>query len=271
MFLVDTHCHINAEYYPDGLEPVFANMLDNGVRRLVFASSDLKSSREAVEVAKRQLTEPEVYATVGIHPHEAGKVSQDYLSELGELAREPRVVAIGEIGLDYYYELTPRDVQKRVFVEQIEFAKSIGKPVMLHLRSAKNTADGDANSEALEILHETEASETGGVVHCFSGTMQNALEALEMGFYISFDGPITYPANMQLREIAMEIPLDRILCETDSPYLAPQGFRGRPNEPCHVRQVYELLAMLKKMPLEDFAAAVRENGERIFNIGAANV
>ena len=162
-------------------------------------------------------------------------------------------------------------MQKRVFVEQIEFAKSIGKPVMLHLRSAKNTADGDANSEALEILRETKASETGGVVHCFSGTMQNALEALEMGFYISFDGPITYPANMQLREIAMEIPLDRILCETDSPYLAPQGFRGRPNEPCHVRQVYELLAMLKKMPLEDFAAAVRENGERIFNIGAANV
>lgn len=267
MFLTDAHCHINAEYYPDGCSEMYARAMGNDVRRLIFASSDVRTSREAVETARTQLASPEVYAAVGVHPHEAAKVADNYLAELEKLAAEPRTVAIGEIGLDYFYEISPRDVQRRVFTEQIEFAKRTGKPIVLHLRSAKDPADGNANDEAIDILRETEASKVGGVVHCFSGSRQNAEDALEMGFYISFAGPVTYPSNLALRETAMAVPLDRILCETDSPYLAPQGFRGRPNEPWHVRQVYELIAMLKGLSVESFSESVDENVKRIFGIG----
>lgn len=264
MFLVDTHCHLNNEYYPDGLAPVFKNALDNDVRRMLFASADLPSSREAVELAENQLGSPEVFALVGVHPHEAKSVSGGYVDELENLARSPRVAAIGEIGLDYFYDHSVRDVQRTVFREQIELAKKIKKPIVIHVRDSADKSSGDANGETLELLRETRAEDIGGVIHCFSGNAQNARDALDLGFYISFAGPVTFPKNTALREIAMNIPLDRILCETDSPYLSPQGFRGKTNEPCHVRQVYELIAMLKGMPVEEFAEAVRENGDRLF-------
>ena len=269
MFLVDTHCHLNAEYYPNGLHDVYARALENDVRRMIFASSDVKSSAEAAELAAGQTNSPEVYALVGVHPHEAERVQPDYLDELERLSKLPRVIAIGEIGLDYFYDLSPRDAQRRVFAEQIELAKKIKRPIALHIRDAKDRAAGDANGEAIELLRSSGAAEVGGIVHCFSGTRQNAEDALEMGFYISFAGPVTYPKNIALREIAMDIPLERILCETDSPYLAPQGFRGKDNEPYHVRSVYEMLSMLKGISLEEFADAVRVNSERAYRMGDA--
>ncbi|NLD05858.1 MAG: TatD family hydrolase, partial [Synergistaceae bacterium] len=144
----------------------------------------------------------------------------------------------------------------------------IYKPVVIHVRDSAKRSSGDANSETLSILKEESADRIGGVIHCFSGDRQNAVDALDLGFYISFAGPITYPKNKELREIAMDtIPLDRMLCETDSPYLAPQKIRGKTNEPCHVRDVYEMISMLKSMPLEEFAASVKENGERLFGWG----
>ena len=267
MFLIDTHCHLNEEYYPNGLAPIFKNALDNDVNRLLFASADLQSSREAVALSETQTEAPEVWALVGVHPHEASSVAGGLPDELCELARHPRVVAIGEIGLDYFYDNSPHDVQREVFRAQIELAKKIKKPIVIHVRDAADRAKGNANGETLGLLHESGAEAVGGVIHCFSGNAKDAKEALELGFYISFAGPVTYTKNIMLREIAMNIPLDRILCETDSPYLAPQGFRGKSNEPYHVRSVYEMISMLKGLSLEDFAEAVRENGDRLFGWG----
>ncbi|MEG1823735.1 MAG: TatD family hydrolase [Cloacibacillus sp.] len=264
MFLTDAHCHLNKEYFPDGLDGVFTRAAENDVRRMLFAASDVASSREALSLAEEKRRLPEIYALVGVHPHEASKVSCGYLDELAQLAKSDRVSAIGEIGLDYFYDSSPRDVQRRVFSEQVELAKKIGKPIVIHVRDAADRAAGPANEELLAMLKEQNAASVGGVIHCFSGTEEDAAAALALGFYISFAGPITYPKNQRLREIAMSVPLDRLLCETDSPYLAPQGFRGKANEPRHVRSVYEYLSMLKKMPLEEFSAAVKENGERLF-------
>ena len=271
MFLIDSHCHLNKEYYPDGLDGVFERAAGAEVKRMIFASADAATSREAAELARAQTAGPEIYALAGVHPHEAAAASPSYLDEIRELALEPRAVAVGEIGLDYFYDISPRDTQRRVLREQLELAKEIKKPVVIHVRDAKDRSEGDANGELLAILREHGADKIGGVIHCFSGSMRDAEAALELGFYISFAGPVTYPKNTALREAAMAVPLDRILCETDSPYLAPQGFRGKTNEPFHVREVYEYVSMLKGVPMEEFAAAVKENVERVFRLEARNV
>jgi len=270
MFLVDTHCHLNKKYYSDGLSDVLENALKSDVKRLLFASADLASSREAVELAEKQEGKPEIWALAGVHPHEASSVSDGLPEELEALALSRKVSAIGEIGLDYYYNYSPREIQREVFRSQIRLAIKINKPVVIHVRDSADRSSGDANSETLKILKEESADQIGGVIHCFSGDSQNAADVLEMGFYISFAGPITYPKNQALREIAMDsVPLDRILCETDSPYLAPQQIRGKTNQPCYVRAVYEMISMLKGMPLEEFADAVKGNGERLFGWGGS--
>lgn len=271
MFLTDSHCHLNKEYFPDGLAGVFERADAAGVRRMIFASSDVATSREAAETARVHTEAPEIYALAGVHPHEAANVSPSYLDEIREIARAPRAVAVGEIGLDYFYDISPRDVQRRVLHEQLELAKELRLPVVIHVRDAKDRNEGDANSELISILREHDAGKIGGVIHCFSGRTEDAGAALELGFYISFAGPVTYPKNTALREAALSVPLDRILCETDSPYLAPQGFRGKTNEPCHVREVYEYVSMLKGVSMEEFTSAVNENVERLFGLEARNV
>lgn len=271
MFLIDSHCHLNREYFAEGLEGVLERAKKAEVRRVIFASSDVPTSREAAETANAYTGGPEVYALAGVHPHEAAGVSSSYLDELREIAREPRVVAIGEIGLDYYYDNSPRDVQRRVLHEQLELAKDLRLPVVIHVRDAKDRDTGDANGELAAILREHDAAKFGGVIHCFSGEARDAEAALELGFYISFAGPITYPKNTALRSIASAVPLDRILCETDSPYLAPQGFRGKRNEPCHVCEVYEYISMLKSVTMEELADAVKKNVDVLFGWEGRNV
>ncbi len=271
MFLVDSHCHLNREYFPEGLDGVFERAAKAGVKRLVFASSDVATSREAAEAARACPAGMEIYALAGVHPHVAAAAPCSYLDDLRELAREPRVVAIGEIGLDYFYDISPRDTQRRVLHEQLELAAELRLPVVIHVRDAKNKSEGDANGEIAAILREHDAGKTGGVIHCFSGSARDAEAALELGFYLSFAGPVTYPKNRPLREIAAAVPPDRILCETDSPYLSPQGFRGMTNEPCRVREVYEYLSMLRGLPTEEFAAEVKANGERLFAFETSDV
>ncbi len=271
MFLIDTHCHINKEYYPDGLEKVFENALANDVKGMIFASADIESSIEALNFVSAHKPMPEIKAIAGVHPHEAEKTASSYISELKEIASSDNVLAIGEIGLDYFYDNSPRDIQRKIFSEQIELAGNICKPIVLHIRDAAMKFEGDANSETLAILKEANADKIGGVVHCFSGEKKHAKAALDMGFYISFAGPITFPKNQELREIAMYVPSDRILCETDSPYLAPQGYRGKPNEPCHVKSVYEMISMLKGITTEEFSAQVFNNVRTVFKWEAANV
>lgn len=265
MYLVDTHCHLDKKTRGGPLESIFDNAARFGVGRLLCVGFDAVSSSEGVAIAEAWAGKtPEIWAAVGIHPHDAATASPTLAKELETMLHSPRVVALGEIGLDFYYDNSPRKIQRDVFSEQIELAIKTNKPVIIHIRDAAERHEGDANGESMKILEECSADKVGGIIHCFSGNMKDAEAALELGFYISFAGPVTYPKNDGLRSIAAALPLERILCETDSPYLAPQSLRGKRNEPANVRYVYEKIAEVRGMATREFALAVLENGNRLF-------
>jgi TatD DNase family protein len=225
------------------------------VAAIVNASFDLPSARRSVVMAGEY---EGVYALVGIHPHDADEAPAGYLDELRVLAQHPAVVALGETGLDYYRDLSPRPVQQKVFREQLALARDLEIPVVIH--------DRDAHGDVLNILRKDGAPRRGGVMHCYSGSFEMALECIRKGFYISLAGPVTFPNAARLKDIAARLPLDRILIETDCPYLAPQVNRGKRNEPAYVRYVAEEIARLRNMPPGRLAAAVSANAARIFGI-----
>jgi TatD DNase family protein len=265
--LFDSHCHLDMEEFRGEIDDVLSRARDAGVARILLAACDEMSSRETINIARGHSGRGmEVLASVGVHPHEASGAAAGLPEELTDLSANGQVAAIGEMGLDFHYDNSPREIQAEVFERQVEWAVSAGLPVILHLRNAQNRADGDAYREAIPILKRGRADECCGVVHCFSGEKHDARAALDMGFYISFAGPVTYPKAETLREVAGYVPLERILCETDAPYLAPQSRRGRRNEPALVREVYERVAAVRRMPLGDFANAVWENGVRLFKV-----
>ena len=267
--LFDSHCHLDMKDFAGRVGEVLKNAYDAGVRRVLLAACDELSSYEVLRIAGiHKDAGVEIWASAGVPPHDAHHVAGGLPEELTDLSSNRAVRAIGEMGLDYYYDHSPRDVQARVFEEQIAWAKRAGKPIVVHLRNAERRADGDAYRDAIRIMRKNDAASCGGVVHCFSGEVGDARAALDLGFYVSFAGPVTYPKAANLRETAAFVPLDRILCETDSPYLAPQSRRGKRNEPALVRDVYEKIAELRHMPLEKFAQAVWENGSRLFGGGA---
>lgn len=257
-FLADTHCHLDMEQFREDLETVLDRAAEAGLRRLLVVGSDETSSfavrRLALDYADRG-----VFAAVGVHPHEASSAAEGLSAELRDLTNAPCVAAIGETGLDYHYDHSPRDVQRRVFADHVAWAVESGKPLVVHIR--------EAYDDALALLRSEDASRCGGVIHCFSGTWENAKAALDLGFYVSFAGPVTFPRSAELREIAGRIPADRILCETDAPYLAPQPFRGRRNEPAYVRFVYETLATVRKTTFEALTEQVWKNAEALFGWG----
>jgi len=263
--LFDSHCHLDMPEFDADRGETLRRAYGAGVRRILLAAYDESSSFRALRLASESGAHGvELCAAVGVHPHDARGAADGLSEELTSLASNPRVAAIGEMGLDYYYDNSPRDTQADVFARQIEWARGAGKPIIVHLRNASDRAAGDAYRDALRILKESRASEVGGVIHCFSGDIADARDALDLGFTISFAGPVTYPKARALREAATFVPDDRILCETDSPYLAPQRVRGKRNEPACVRDVYEKIAEVRGIPLEEFAETVRENGERLF-------
>lgn len=265
MNFADTHCHLDKNTMGAPLDLILSNCAEHGVSRLLCVGFDISSSAEGIAIAEGRAGQiPEVWAAAGIHPHDAVSCGMCSLRELERMLGNPRVTALGEIGLDFYYDNSPRDVQRNVFCEQIELAAKVKKPIITHIRDAQERRSGDANTEAIMMLRECRADKVGGVIHCFSGNMRDAEAALELNFYISFAGPVTYPKNEELRSVAASVPLDRILCETDSPYLAPQKFRGKTNEPANVRFVYEKIAEARGMRLDEFAQAVWENGNRLF-------
>lgn len=228
-----------------------------GVGRLIVPAIDLDNTRAVLALAERF---EGIYAAVGVHPNSAAGRQDDWLDELRDFARHRKVVAIGEIGLDYYWDKTPPDIQRRAFFLQLALAAELALPVIIHNR--------EASTDVIEQLADSplKGSERPGVLHSFSGDWAMAEAALEMGFYLGFTGPLTYKNADQLREIAARVPLDRILIETDSPYLTPQPFRGRRNEPAYVRLVAERLAELRGQSLEDIARITTANAERLFNI-----
>jgi len=255
MELIDSHAHLDAGQFARDLPQVLERARQRGVKYIITVGTDLSSSIKAIEIASRY---PFVFASVGVHPHDADKVEGTTLKKLGELARQPRVVAIGETGLDYYRNYSPRPKQQQLFRQQIKLAKDTGLPLIIHQRHAQD--------ELLAIMDKEEGWEGGGVMHCFSGSQQYARQCLEKGFYLSFAGNITFPKTTLLRVIARETPIERILIETDSPYLAPQPYRGKRNEPSYVELVAQKIAELKGLSVEKCGKMVTANLQRVFKL-----
>lgn len=254
--LFDTHCHVDCDRFDEDRAQVHQRMLDGGVTRYAVIGSDMPSSQHCVEYAA---THEGCYAAVGIHPHDAKTWQDEDAARLTAWTQEEKVVAIGEIGLDYYYDLSPRDVQQDVCLKQMELAYRLDVPVVYHVR--------DAHQDMIDLMKAQHGKLSGGIIHCFSGSWEIAREYLKMGFYISFAGPVTFKKAPKLQEAAVNVPLDRILVETDSPYLTPEPYRGRRNEPAHVYHVAEKIAALRGMSLEDFAAQTTANAMRVYRIG----
>ena len=254
MFLTDTHAHLDFPQFDGDREEVIARALAAGVGSIINVGADLASSRRAVALAEAH---PQIYAAVGVHPHDAKTLTDEVLKELRELAQHPKVIAIGEIGLDFYRDLSPRDEQQRAFERQLALASELGKPVIIH--------DRQAHAEVLAILRRWPGLR--GVLHCFSGDLDMAHEAIEMGFYISVGGPVTFKNARRLPEIVRQLPLERLLVETDCPYLAPHPYRGKRNEPAYVRLVAQKVAELKGVPLERVARVTTANARQLFGLG----
>jgi TatD DNase family protein len=256
-FLIDTHAHLDHDRFAEDRPAVLERAASGGVSRILTIGCDLASSRRSVALARQY---PTVYAAVGIHPHDAAEASEEAMDELRSLiAKESKVVAVGETGLDFYRDRCPRDVQRQAFRRQIALAREVKRPLIIH--------DRDAHDEVMQLLHEEQAGEAGGVLHCFSGDVAMARDCIELGFFISFPGTLTYPGNEALREVARAISTDHVLLETDCPYLAPQALRGRRNEPAFIRHTAEELARLKNLSVEDIARITSLNAHRLFGIG----
>jgi len=255
--LVDSHAHIQGKEYAGEAEAVIARARAAGVETIVAVggAGDMSSNTEAVRMANAF---PNVYATVGMHPHDAKDVGVEALEVLKNLAMDAKVVAIGETGLDYYYSHSPHDVQRRVFSQFIHMARQTRLPIVVHER--------DAAQDAAELLRREGAGELCGVIHCFTGTYEAACAYLDLGFYLSFTGIITFKNADALREVVSKIPLERILVETDSPYLTPVPHRGKRNEPAYVRFVAETIAKVKDLTVEDIAQATTANVKQLFHI-----
>lgn len=253
--LFDTHAHYDDERFDDDREAVLASLPENGVELVINAGSDMPSSRKSVELAEKY---PYIYAAVGVHPHEAKSLTQADIAELKQLSVNSRVVAIGEIGLDYHYDLSPRDVQRSAFARQISLAKEVGLPFVVHER--------EACADCLDILRTEGIGARGGVMHCFSGSRETAKILLDMGMYLSVGGPVTFKNNVKTVDVVAYAPLDRLFIETDSPYLAPVPMRGRRNNSAYVRYVAKKIAEIKGIEAAEVVETTKNNAKRFFAI-----
>ena len=251
--LIDTHCHLDAGYFPEGPDAAIERAKLQGVEAFVVVGvgSTLEQARQAVALAARR---PDCHAVTGVHPHDASAVDAAMLDELEQLAASPHVVAVGEIGLDYHYLRSPREAQQAVFRCLIGLARALKKPIVVHTR--------EAAEDTIALLTEEGARDVGGIIHCFSEDRPFAQKALDLGFDLSFSGIVTFKTARSIQDVAAWAPIDRILVETDSPYLAPIPFRGKPCEPAHVLHTARRVAELRGMSLEDLAARTSENARR---------
>ncbi len=252
--MIDSHCHLDFDVYDGRREKVIADAAEAGVQMLVNIGVDLPSSRHSVELAEKY---DNIYATVGVHPHDAKTLTKGVLAELKELAQQPKVVAIGEIGLDFYRNLSPADVQKEAFRTQIELAIELSLPIVIHTRNSFR--------ETLDILMDYLPLLKGGVFHCFPGTVEDAEKVISLGFHLSVGGVVTFK-KAKMAQVAAEVPLERLLLETDSPYLTPVPFRGKENQPAYVAYVYKKVAELRGMPLSELEKNVDRTVQKFFGL-----
>jgi TatD DNase family protein len=256
--LIDTHCHLDGEYFPEGADETLTRARSAGVTGFVCVGvGSLQQTQAAVALAARRA---DVWATVGVHPHDAASCNAELEAELVRLASAPRVVAIGEIGLDFHYDHSPREQQQDVFRRFIQLARATKLPIVVHTRSAPE--------ETLQILAEENARDVGGLIHCFSENKSFATRALDLGFDLSFSGIVTFKRALDIQEVAAWAPAERILVETDSPYLAPIPVRGKRCEPAYVLHTARFVAGLRGIPLEELAQLTSQNAQHRLGVSA---
>jgi TatD DNase family protein len=258
MDLIDSHAHVDVSDFDADRDAMLERAQAAGVGTLLAIGNgpELEKLGAAVHYAEQNNW---IYASIGIHPHEARHATEQHYAELDRLARHPRVIAWGEIGLDYHYDHSPREIQSRVFCRQLEQARTAKRPIVIHCR--------EAWTDCMKILDEHwRSSALGGIFHCFAGTLEEARQGVEMGFLISFAGNVTYPKAQNLRDLARDVPLDRLLVETDSPFLAPQQHRGRRNEPAYVAEVARSIGNVRNLSADEVASATSENFRRLFDL-----
>ncbi|MEK5213969.1 MULTISPECIES: TatD family hydrolase [Psychrobacillus] len=252
---IDTHVHLNADQYEEDLQEVIDRALEANVKKMVVIGFDRITIERAMKLVEEYSF---IYAVVGWHPVDAIDCTEEDLRWIEELAAHEKVVGIGEMGLDYHWDKSPKNIQQEVFRKQIRLAQKVKLPIIIHNR--------DATEDVIRILQEEEAYLTGGIMHCFGGSVETAKQCIDMNFMISLGGPVTFKNAKKPKEVAAEIPLEYLLIETDAPYLAPHPHRGKRNEPALVPLVAEEIARLKGISIEEVAEATTKNAERFFNL-----
>lgn len=253
--LFDSHAHLDASRFSKDRDQVIKRAFENDVKLIMNPGADYESSVAAVELSEKY---DFIYAAVGVHPHDAKTLDDMMLSLLKAMARKKKVKAIGEIGLDYYYDHSPRDIQKYWFRKQLQLAKDLKMPVIIH--------DRDASGDVFDILKEENAYENGVLLHCYSGSGELARQYVKLGAYISIAGPVTFKNARKLIEVVKTVPLDRLMIETDSPYLTPEPNRGKRNESSNVKYVAQKIAEIKEISYDEVAKATTNNAKKFFNI-----
>jgi TatD DNase family protein len=255
MMLIDSHSHLEMPEFQKDLKEVIQRAKDSGVEYIFTVGTEKKDWNRALGIAH---SHPSVYVILGVHPHNAREIDEETYPTLKKLCADDKVRAYGEIGLDFYRNLSPREVQLKRFREQIQIARELGLPIVVH--------DREAHKETLEILKSEKAEEYGGIIHCFSGDYKIAKECIEMGFFISIPGSITFKNTGGFQEVVRQIPLESLLVETDAPFLTPVPFRGKRNEPSYVRYTAQKVAEIKKVSFEKVAEVTTENALRVYRL-----
>ncbi|WP_338026058.1 TatD family hydrolase [Abyssisolibacter fermentans] len=253
--LIDSHAHLDDSRFDKDREQLIKDLGNNNIELIINPGSDVATSVKAVSLAQKH---ENIYAAIGVHPHEVEDMEDETIELLRSLSKKDKVVAIGEIGLDYYYDNSPRELQKKWFREQIKLAKELDLPIIIH--------DRDAHQDTYDIIKELKDDSLRGVLHCYSGGVELAREFIKLGFYISFAGPITFKNAKVSKLVAKEIPLEKMLIETDSPYLTPHPHRGKRNEPLYVRFVAGEIAQLKGISFEEVMNITNKNARELFGI-----
>lgn len=253
--MIDSHAHYDDEAFDIDRDTLLKSMSDNGIETIVNVGANIKGSKESVALSEAY---PFIYAAIGVHPSDVDELNEEKLTWLKDMSKHDKVVAIGEIGLDYHYEDTDKELQKKWFVSQMQLAKEVNKPIIIHSR--------DAARDTITLMKEAKAEEIPGVVHCYSYTKESAREYLQMGYYFGIGGVLTFKNAKKLKEAVAYIPLDRILLETDSPYLAPEPFRGKRNSSLYLPYVVSEMASIKGISEEEIIRITTENTKQLFGI-----
>lgn len=253
--LFDSHAHYNDKRFSEDADEILSSMRENNVGMILNSCSEIAEIPDIFKLCEKY---PFMYASIGVHPHEVENLTEKDMDVLREYSKNPKVRAIGEIGLDYFYDFSPRDTQKKWFAEQVELAKELRLPVVIH--------DRDAHKDSMDILREHEVREVGGVFHCYAGSVEMAKEILDWGMYIAFGGSLTFKKSVRPKEVAAYVPLERIVIETDCPYLTPEPHRGKRNSSLYIHYVAEKLAEIKGIGVEEVENATFENAKRLFKI-----